>query len=52
MIRAAILLALLSITACANHEPPMTSGAWHQMNVGKWSFNDNALTTPPPGFSK
>jgi hypothetical protein len=50
--RAAILLSVLAVAACSNapsHELPQTSDkdpTW-QLNVGKWTFNENALTTPP-----
>ena len=45
------LLVLLLLSACASHAPPEATGPWRQMNVGKWSFGDNALTAPPPGFA-
>ena len=50
MSRIIVLLLALAFAACASHEPPVASGPWHQMNVGKWSFGDNALTDPPAGF--
>lgn len=51
--RCMMLLSVLALTACSNtpsHELPQTSDkdpVW-QLNEGKWSFNDNALITPPP----
>jgi hypothetical protein len=48
-----ILLVALGIAACSNapsHELPQTSDkdpTW-QLNEGKWTFNENALVTPPP----
>ena len=52
MSRIIVLLLVLALTACASHEPPVATGPWHQMNVGKWSFSDNALTDPPAGFAR
>jgi hypothetical protein len=49
-----ILMGVLSVAACSNapsHELPQTSDkdpTW-QLNEGKWTFNENALITPPPG---
>lgn len=51
--RCLILLAALGAAACSNapsHELAQTSDkdpTW-QLNEGKWTFNDNALITPPP----
>jgi hypothetical protein len=48
-----ILLVALGVAACSNapsHELPQTSDkdpTW-QLNEGKWTFNENALITPPP----
>jgi hypothetical protein len=48
-----ILLPALAIAACSSapsHELPQTSDkdpTW-QLNAGKWTLNENALTTPPP----
>jgi hypothetical protein len=52
MRRAACLLMLMALVACAGKSLPEATGPWRQLNVGKWSFSDNALTTPPPGFSR
>jgi len=52
MRRAACLLMLMALVACAGRSLPEATGSWRQLNVGKWSFNDNALTTPPPGFTR
>ena len=52
MSRIIVLLLVLVLAACAAHEPPVATGPWHQMNVGKWSFSDNALTDPPAGFAQ
>jgi len=52
MSRIVVLLLVLILVACASHEPRMASGPWHQVNVGKWSFSDNALTDPPAGFGR
>ena len=52
MSRIIVLLLVLVLAACAAHEPPVAAGPWHQMNVGKWSFSDNALTDPPAGFAQ
>jgi hypothetical protein len=47
-----ILLLALVMAACSNapsHELPQTSDkdpTW-QLNEGKWTYNDNALITPP-----
>jgi hypothetical protein len=49
---AGFILILFALAACASHEPPMATGPWRQMNVGKWSFNENALTSPPPGLAR
>lgn len=51
--RYVILLSVMALAACSNapaHELPQTSDkdpTW-QLNDGKWTFNDNALVTPPP----
>jgi hypothetical protein len=48
-----ILLSALTLAACSSapsHELPQTSDndpTW-QLNEGKWTFNQNALITPPP----
>jgi hypothetical protein len=48
-----ILMLVLMVGACSNapsHELPQTSDkdpTW-QLNEGKWTFNDNALISPPP----
>jgi hypothetical protein len=49
-----ILVGVLAVAACSNapsHELAQTldkDPTW-QLNPGKWTFNDNALITPPPG---
>jgi hypothetical protein len=44
-----ILLSILALSACASgSELAMPSGAWHQLNPGKWTASQNDLTTPPP----
>lgn len=44
-----ILLSALALSACASgHELAMPSGDWHQLNTGKWTANENDLTSPPP----
>jgi ABC-type transporter lipoprotein component MlaA len=51
--RHVILLGVLALAACSSapsHELPQTSDkdpTW-QLNEGKWTFNENALITPPP----
>ena len=51
--RVITLLLVLAAAGCTNstyHELPHTSQSdpiW-QLNEGKWTFNDNTLTTPPP----
>ena len=52
MRRATCLILLLTLAACVGKALPEATGPWRQMNVGKWSFSDNALTTPPPGFTR
>jgi len=52
MRRATCLILLLTLAACVGKALPETTGPWRQMNVGKWSFSDNALTAPPPGFTR
>lgn len=46
-----LVILLMSIAACSNvtHELPQTSEKdpiW-QLNEGKWTYQDNALTTVP-----
>jgi hypothetical protein len=52
MARLSLLLMLLALAACADHELPMAHGPWRPLNQGKWSFNENALTQPPPGLGR
>ena len=52
MLRLAILIALIGLAACASKPPPVAHGPWHQLNVGMWNYNTNALTDPPPGFRR
>jgi len=52
MRRATCLILLLTLAACVGKALPEATGPWRQMNVGKWSFSDNALTAPPPGFTR
>ena len=47
-----ILLLLPAIAACASNSLPQAEGPWHPLNAGKWSFQDNALTQPPAGFTR
>lgn len=49
---AACLLILLALAACAGRSLPQATGPWRQMNVGKWSFGESALTIPPRGFTR
>ena len=52
MVRLTLLLALAALTACAANTLPEAHGPWHQLNEGKWSFNENALIDPPTGLSR
>jgi len=45
-----VLLILLGLAACGVTPPPVAHGPFHQINVGRWSYNYNNLTTMPPGF--
>lgn len=50
MIRAIALVTMLAaLSACAQQPPapPSAKGSWEPLNVGKWDFQDNALTQPP-----
>ena len=49
MRRAACLIMLLALAACAGKSLPEATGPWRQLNIGKWSFSDNALTSPLRG---
>ena len=51
MLRLSLLLVLLILAACTAG-PPMAGGPWRQLNQGKWAFNENALTQPPPGLNR
>jgi hypothetical protein len=44
--------ALLALASCAPAGPPMAHGPWRPLNQGKWAFNENALTQPPPGLAR
>jgi hypothetical protein len=46
------VLFLTLLAACTSHEPPQATGPWHQLNPGRWSFNENMLTQPPPGLER
>lgn len=43
----AVLLVLLTLAACAPTPPPQPSGPWEQLNIGKWTFNENDLKALP-----
>jgi hypothetical protein len=49
MKRAMLLLAsVLALAACAGrHELAMPGGDWRQLNAGKWTAQQNDLTTSP-----
>lgn len=40
------LLLLFVLAGCAS-PPPGPSGPWHQLNTGKWTFNENDLKALP-----
>jgi hypothetical protein len=45
-----VVLSAFALSACAaNHQLAMPDGGWHHMNPGKWTYQENALTNPPPG---
>ena len=52
MVRLALLLMLVTLSACAANDPPMAHGPWRQLNQGKWAFNENALHAPPAGLRR
>lgn len=42
------LASVLALSACASaHQLAMPDGGWHHMNPGKWTYQENALTSPP-----
>ena len=41
-----VLLPLMLLAGCA-HLPATPSGPWHQLNVGKWTANENDLKAIP-----